>query len=239
MIRSLEILEPKNTFLRWLGGVKALSKPRKFEFKPGLNVIWGRNGAGKSTIIQLLANLFHCHQAGVPVVTATSIQDLFSNSEDPTKSIKVCHDGQGVRYFDPSMQVGVVGGGAAFDWDFGPEGVANYLFRGSAGQVTLKRFNKVLESLVRRTTSPEVEYKVTSGKVNSLWESRLQIVGTFLKGSGEVGQPTILLDEPERSLDLNHQPAIWRILRAYAASAVFNRSSIAGVACPLPSRYVR
>ncbi len=221
MIRSLEIIDPKSTFIKWLGNVEALATPRKFEFKPGLNVIWGRNGAGKSTIIQILANLFHCHQAGVPVVTETSIQDLFSSSEDPTKSIKVCHDGQGVRYFDPSMQVGVVGGGAAFDWDFGPEGVANYLFRGSAGQVTLKRFDKVLESLVRRVDSPKVEYKVLSGKVNSLWESRLKIVNTILKGSGNVGQPTILLDEPERSLDLNYQPAIWRLLRAFAPTTQF------------------
>lgn len=52
MIRSLEILDSKNTFLKWLGNVEALSTPRKFEFKPGLNVIWGRNGAGKSTIIR-------------------------------------------------------------------------------------------------------------------------------------------------------------------------------------------
>ena len=222
MIRSLEILDSKNTFLKWLGNVEALSTPRKFEFKPGLNVIWGRNGAGKSTIIQLLANLFHCHQAGVPVVTQNSIQDLFSRSEeDFTKSIKVSHDGQGVRYFDPSMQIGVVGGGAAFDWDFGVEGVANYMFRGSAGQVTLKRFDKVLESLVRRTTPPKVEYKITSGKVNSLWEDRLKIANTFLKGSGKVGQPTILLDEPERSLDLNYQPAIWRLLRSFAPTTQF------------------
>lgn len=66
-----------------------------------------------------------------------------------------------------------------------------------------------------------MEYKVTSGKVNSLWEDRLKIANTFLKGSGKVGQPTILLDEPERSLDLNYQPAIWRLLRAFAPTTQF------------------
>lgn len=160
MIEKLEVTDPSNTFISWWEKVPALAKPRTFEFKPGLNILWGKNGSGKSTIIKLLARMFHCEASGSPVITENSIQELvdpFRYARQGDKktlskvkdAIKINHDGQPVRCFDPSVAAGLIGGMAAFDWDFGMEGIQNTLFRGSSGQTTMFRFDKLIREISR------------------------------------------------------------------------------------------
>lgn len=225
MIHSFDIIDPTNTPVPWWVKVEALSKPRTFEFKPGLNILWGRNGSGKSTIIKCLTRLFHCGQSGNPVMTQESVRDLFEpwSNFGPRKddihklgeAVKLAHDNQGVRFFDPSNTVGLIGGGAAFDWDFGTEGIQNTMFKGSSGQTTMFRFDKLLGSLMKQEPAPKVEYRAKSSEVNDHWGARYKIAESFLKGgTAEKGQATVLLDEPERSFDINYQVALWRMLRS-------------------------
>jgi len=132
----MKILDPKGTHISWWENVEALNKPQTFKFKPGINVLWGKNGSGKTTIIKAIARLTHCEQSGSPVVTQTSISNLFdrffTDTADFRKAVKLSHDGQGVRYFDPGNTVGLFGG--SFDYDFLGEGIGNTMFKGSAGQ---------------------------------------------------------------------------------------------------------
>jgi predicted ATPase len=223
MIHSFDIKDPAKTHIPWLAKVPALAKPRTFEFGPGLNVLWGPNGSGKTTVVKALARLFHCEQGGVPFVTETSLQELFygprSRIKEPSDLLEgmvLQHDGQGVRYFDPSVATGLAAGGAAFDWDFGTEGLSNVMFKGSAGQTTMFRFDSLLKAM-RFGQVPEVKYKVHEDRVNDVWAGYLRVAKKFLDGSGEKGLLTILLDEPERSFDLPTQVAIWRYIRSYAA----------------------
>lgn len=226
MIHSLQITDPKATPITWWGKVEALAHPRTFEFKPGLNILWGRNGSGKSTLIKLFAMLFHCEQSGSPVLTETSISNLFSSlsisqqrkPESVLAGIKVDHDGQGVQFFDPSKAAGLSHGGAAFDWDFGMEGVLNATYKGSAGQTTMYRFDRLLNSLVHREPAPPLERRLDMDRVNALWKERILAANLILEGKGEKGPPTILLDEPERSYDLPTQVSLWRFLRAAAGT---------------------
>lgn len=228
MIRSFEIVDPANTHIEWMAKVPALAKPRTFEFKPGLNILWGKNGSGKSTVIKALARLFHCEQGGTPVVTSTSLEALFQRRYERDsdldkdrsidtlpKAVKLEHDGQAVRYFDPSVAVGLLGGGAAFDDDFFGQGVANTMFKGSAGQTTMFRFDSLIRDLINDKV-PEIVRKIHASRVNDLWSERVKAADEFLKGSGEKGPLTILLDEPERSYDLPHQVAVWRFIRSLA-----------------------
>ena len=108
MIHRLDILDPTKTPVPWLASIDAFKTPRTFEFKPGLNVLWGRNGSGKTSLTKVLARLFHCEQSNQPIVTQESLSELVGgrvmNDADLRTGLSVSHDGQGVRHFDPSHE---------------------------------------------------------------------------------------------------------------------------------------
>ena len=218
MIYKLTIKDPNQTPVPWFGKVEAFAKPRSFEFKPGLNILWGRNGTGKTTLTKLLARFFHCEQGNRSVVTQDSLNTLVGgglNDFDIAKAVQVEHDGQNVRHFDPGHAVGLMGGMAAFDWDFGHEGMMNATFKGSAGQTTMYRFDNLLTEIIAGIV-PKIEWMMKRSEVNSLWEKRIDRAAALLKANAKKGPPTFLLDEPERSYDLNAQAGLWRMLRAYS-----------------------
>jgi len=244
MIYKLKIKDPAQTPVKWLSSVEAFKAPREFEFKPGLNILWGRNGSGKTSLTKVLARLFHCEQGNHPIVTQESLHDLTwarsvggTTSEiDLKKGLKITHDGQGVRHFDPGHAVGLMGGGAAFDWDFGMEGIANTMFKGSAGQTTMFRFDRLVNEIVAGEV-PEVTWKFPRTNNNSVWADRVKIATHFLEGNAEKGQPTVLLDEPERSYDLNAQVGVWRLLRAYSDQVQFIVASHSLFALKIPDAH--
>jgi energy-coupling factor transporter ATP-binding protein EcfA2 len=178
VIYKLDIKDPTKTPIAWLPKVATLTRPRTFEFKPGLNILWGANGVGKSTIITLLARAFHCEQSGQPVMTQTSISALTNHdygaaAETRTAGVEIVHDGQGVRYFNPEKKVGVDGG--AFDDDFLAAGIINMMFRGSAGETTMFRFDALLDEIITGTVPP-LTRKVDAAHVNSLWKRSISLV---------------------------------------------------------------
>lgn len=241
MIYKLHIKDPSKTPVPWLAKVVALKQQRVFEFKPGLNILWGRNGSGKTSLTRVLARLFHCEQGNHPLVTEESLRRLVGDSTleaaDIQKGLQVVHDGQGVRHFDPGSAVGLMGGLAAFDWDFGSEGLSNAMFKGSAGQTTLFRFNRLAEEIVASEV-PKVAWKFPRERTGKdTWGQRVRLAARLLEGSATRGQPTILLDEPERSYDLNTQISIWRFLRSYSDQIQFIVASHSLFALKIPEAH--
>lgn len=239
MIRSIKIVNPAKAPLKWVAEVPALAKSQKFEFKPGLNILWGKNGSGKSTLIKLLARLTHCEQGGSTQITFDSLRELFATRFDNIDedlqailaSLEFDHDGQCVRYFDPSAAVGLKHG--AFDDDFFTMGVMNTMFKGSSGQTTMFRFDKILKELIEGKV-PEIKHKIQRVDYETSRNKELAAAEAFLKGAGECGPVTVLLDEPERSYDLTHQVAIWRFLRGAAKKVQIIAASHSFFALQLP-----
>lgn len=226
MIRSIHIHHPEKTHTPWMGKIPAMAQPRKFEFTPGLNILWGENGSGKSTLIKAMAQLLHCEQGGVPIMTQTSLSNLlglfsFSNKEGLKgfpSSLTLDYDGQPVRSFDSSKEVGIMGG--SFDGDFMMQGVANTTSKASAGQTTMRRANDLVGDILERKM-PVFERKISADRVNTVWQERIAIADEFLKGSGEKGPLTVLMDEPERSFDFPNQVMMWRFIRSFSSEVQF------------------
>lgn len=225
MIHSVEVIDPECTPAEWWPKVPSplMVKGYTFKFKPGINILWGPNGSGKSTVIKSLARSFHCEESGFSVITEESIQTLFSGNTPKDKSrldgLTLKHDGQAVRYYDPAMTVGLIGGMAAFDYNFMEDGVMNATMKASSGQTGLLRFKKILDS-VRNGDPGKVVQKV-SASTNGVWGKRLDIAKSMFVANAEKGGPTVLLDEPDRSLDIPNQRFLWALLRHHSPTTQF------------------
>jgi energy-coupling factor transporter ATP-binding protein EcfA2 len=209
VIHKLFIKNPKRTPCAWWPKVKDLEGRKTFRFTPGLNILWGRNGVGKSTILTVLARYFHCEQGGRSVVTGQSSRALHESILDDKllNGAEVEHDGQCVFYINPGRAVGLMGG--AFDDDFFMEGIGNTMAHISAGQMTLMRTNMVMKHLEKG--APKIEYR------HSVSNADRKAIEAMLAPNGEKGPVTILCDEPDRSVDLDFARQLWDILPRAAA----------------------
>jgi predicted ATPase len=223
MITELRVMDKEKAIVPWWKTVERLKRRKGIKFKPGLNLVWGPNGCGKTTIIRAIAMMVHAEQGGQTTVTQHSLSDLFpgfshgeSEAERYRNGIVPVHDGQAVMHFDPATVVGMAYGGSGFDEDFGLQGMHNLMRRGSAGQDVLSRMEHVFAVLLGENEWPEIQWRVYRDRVNPLWQERIDLVEETLRGTIDKGQPTILLDEPDRSFDLVHQYGLWQRLRETA-----------------------
>ena len=202
MIEKLTITNTSKLPTPWWSTVKQLKKIKDIEFKPGMNIIVGKNATGKSTIITLLARHFHCEQGGISLITEPSLSTLFTHlhDDDPyPDGYKVRHDGQPVGFFSPDKIVGHKG---YLDYDFIAEDLSNRQMRASQGQVTMVNVIRTIQTLHK---TDRIEGTMSPDSVNDLWARRIKIVRKLLKGTMPKGPKTLILDEPERSLDLENE----------------------------------
>lgn len=147
MIDALTIQSRKESCMPWVEQLDYFKRNPETVFKPGLNILFGSNGSGKSTVLQLLAQTLAAAQGGTSVVTQSWIQDVFTfGGNELQLPCDVVHDGQPVMFFDARAKEGLIGG--SFDDDFFSLGIANAMAKGSTGQLGLRRLDRLLSVLV-------------------------------------------------------------------------------------------
>lgn len=211
MIREVIVKDAKDTPVDWFDKVDYL-KAGPISFGPGLNVLYGPNGSGKSTLILALARLFHAEQSGASVITSDSLQAIVDRGkrlEDPTRvrgGLLVDHDGGHFSYFDASAAPGLIGGMAAFDFDFLELGIQSiFNAKASSGQSQASRLSRVLGS-------PGVPFV---DRVPRAASEAAACARQFLLGAPRPGKPVrpvMVLDEPERSLAGPARYNLWNML---------------------------
>lgn len=215
MIYSLKVEDPQRACMPWWPQVPALKGRDSLDFAPGLNILWGPNGCGKSTVLRSIARMLHCEQGGTQVVTSTSAREIRGSGATVRDGVLPVHDGSPVMFLDPSDTVGLIGGG--FDWDFGDKGFQNALFKGSHGETTLMRAEEILLCLVGVQQPPARRWKIlepgeeprhSSKYAVETWSAERRML-EILEGTGKHECPTLLFDEPDRSLDAPSQYKFW------------------------------
>jgi energy-coupling factor transporter ATP-binding protein EcfA2 len=196
--------------MKWWPKVKAFEGQKEFTFAPkGLTILWGPNGSGKSSLLKLLARLTHCEQGGVPLVSETSVEHFLCRHPDKghKDGARLISDGTPVHFFDPSATPGLDGG--QFDFDFTEDAMGYSMVKQSSGQHVNMGMSRILGSI---TKLEEVPRKIKTSNVNDLWGAAIDAATRSLERTpGLEGPRTLLLDEPERSLDLPSQRKSWEV----------------------------
>lgn len=192
---------------------------RVVKFKPGLNILYGGNGTGKSTVLNILGDTLCARQSGVSVVTYDALDSSTQMGRGRGRSISdairlsVKHDGQPLVYLDPRNSVGLRHG--AFDDDFMGRGLQE-IFGGrglSTGQNALRRGTHALQVVTGKVEPPSaIEYKVGKKELNGFWAEKFAIVEKHLEATIPKGQLTVVLDEPEAGYSFEWQAQLWNTL---------------------------
>lgn len=186
---------------------------KTFKFEPGLNVLFGKNGTGKSTLLLLIARTFHCAQGGYSKITQTSVWDMQVNTDnkDLPSGYRIQHDGNMVFFLDPDKDVGIMGD--SFDNDFMEEAVKG------VGLKCLSQGERAVFKLITMFENVAIRDRVGGMDKNCLndhWKEMMIKAEKGMKRNTRVFKTdrcTILIDEPERSLDLENEVRFWRFMK--------------------------
>jgi predicted ATPase len=187
---------------------------------PGFTVVFGPNGCGKSTLLRMLGAYASIAEDGgwSGPVEPTYLRGFKANNDSFPAVFKELAPGKcdaevdwdGVPAFlhmsafsdAPMMAFGMPSDGLVSD----SERLSLQLGKASAGQNRLFRLQKLFDTAKR----PPDLTKVAKWKdYNDLWRGAEKHFVSYVKKLPRDGTATLLLDEPDRSLDICNQAAFW------------------------------
>ena len=191
VIMELKITDLKKTY----GNVKAL-KGISYTFTPGVYGILGANGAGKSTMINLITDNVRRDKNGGSI-TYCGDDGIINNTSINGDILKLGAKFRGVVGYMPQQQ--------GFYEEFSPKAFLKYMaeIKGvksvksvdEAGNVTIKKVNQQIDELLEVVNLTSVAYKKIGGFSGGM-KQRVLLAQALL------GDPKILiLDEPTAGLD--------------------------------------
>lgn len=198
----------------WAVGIPSLMDT--VNFSDGLNIVFGPNGCGKSTLTGLCAYLTASEQGGVSKVTKTWMLSLVDHMglihaapklTDLIASIE--HDGMPTFYHNPRNTIGLYKG-IEFDDDFFNEGLANLKEpNGSVGEVSSRKLHRFFENM--KSASLPTEIKGDDWlKNHSSFKDDYKVAMQLLASSCEAGNRTFIMDEPEMGFSVTKQVELWK-----------------------------
>ena len=198
MVTKVVVNNNKNTPIEYLSGLKAFRNGKEYEFKPGVNIIVGENGCGKTTLLNLIRKylLVDLSECSVGVFN-TNINDIFFCLGDKhmydgvgvyadyqRNTFRLCHTGERIHNED------------VFEND---HSIAEFFGQreASTGEGVLV----AIQSLFARMYSKDAKLTFDYLQLGDNYPQYMQYIHDHLIEGDEW---TILMDEPDRNLDIEN-----------------------------------
>lgn len=229
MITEVRIKDNRNTPISYLHKIDTFKNGTEYHFKPGINIVIGKNGCGKTTLINLLSKYTLCSDymySKLPSMTnigdTLSIADLFGGEftfEKIGKDTDV-KDGASVV----CDYAGIVYHYILKDSIDSVASMENLSFLvGNSGLSTGEQMSYSLNSLFDTAFSkkdvnfPINEIKNLMKRSNDLWKGRFESLLKYyhdnrLNITEKDFEFTFLLDEPDRNLDIAKIDELYNVL---------------------------
>ena len=229
MIKSVTIRDAGCAPYAYIADIPALKEGTTIEFKPGINIIVGANGCGKSTLIKTIATYLLCGNGCMKTPTGyNSVRDAANDRHlwDPTETEKlldgvdVAHDYNGVAFILRNSYE-MEEGEALRDMDSFKSAYTRRV--SSMGENTMFSIQTLFDVMfadkgVEYLAFPIANLKKIMDNAGDVWKERLKKRLLYYKWhqvtdlTPEDFQYTVLMDEPDRNLDIYNLDQVADIL---------------------------
>lgn len=218
MITSITINDNKRTPFRYAPKIKAFKNGTEFVFKPGVNIIIGKNGSGKSTLLNMIKKYMLCENSMCSEVPheALDFPDIFDDEGQVLDGVSIKADYTG-KVFALLQQSEMKNDDILSD--FHNFNLYMNCMSSSFGEKGLHSINSLFDFIFKQQDyafpiNSLIDYKKKS---NKFWIERIDSLLRYYKDNHIVStkenfEYTVLMDEPDRNLDIDNIMQIYEVL---------------------------